>query len=255
MNHCRRAATASPETGSAAAPASPAAELELLAPPPHTVDASSLAFIQQRGATTAVAATAVFAVLVQTLFAHSVDVGTIWCPVGHCAAMRGVPGADELLWQRRILSAICLLLDVFVLLVHWWIPVHPKFVVVPRRRRCIQLHLVSGTLQCFAGPVFYALHSGGAPDAARWVCVGIAAVGFCLHIPSALYLLRSAFGAVRLTMPIFLFATSVRANHTIPVCTYIYIIFVCELYLYLSIYIYIYIYIYLSIYIYICICI
>jgi hypothetical protein len=110
--------------------------------------------------------------------------------------------------QRRAFAAVCLFLDVFVLLVHWRLPVHPKFVVVRRRRLCIRLHLLLGTLQCAAGAAFYALHIGGAPDAARWVCVSTAAVGLCLHLPTALYLLRSAFGAVRLTMPLFLFASS-----------------------------------------------
>lgn len=179
----------------------------------HTVantlaaDTSSVAFIQLQGAWTAVAATAIFCVLIQTLFAHDVDVGTIWCPLSRCDTLAAPPNS-ALVIQRRAFAAVCLFLDIFVLLVHWCLPVHPKFVVVRRRRLCIRLHLISGTLQCAAGPAFYALRFGRSPDAARWVCVLTAAVGLCLHLPTALYLLRSAFGAVRLTMPLFLFASS-----------------------------------------------
>mmetsp|Transcript_32565 Transcript_32565/g.103923 ORF Transcript_32565/g.103923 Transcript_32565/m.103923 type:complete len:481 (-) Transcript_32565:244-1686(-) len=170
-------------------------------------DTSSVAFIQLQGAWTAVAATAIFCVLIQTLFAHDVDVGTIWCALSRCDTLAAPPNS-ALVIQRRAFAAVCLFLDIFVLLVHWCLPVHPKFVVVRRRRLCIRLHLISGTLQCAAGPAFYALRFGRSPDAARWVCVLTAAVGLCLHLPTALYLLRSAFGAVRLTMPLFLFASS-----------------------------------------------
>jgi hypothetical protein len=171
-------------------------------------DSSSVAFIQLQGAWTAVAATAIFCVLMHTLFAHDVEFGTIWCPLSRCEALATAPGI-ALLMQRRAFAAVCFLFDVFVLLVHWCLPVHPKFVVVQRRRLCIRLHLVSGTLQCLAGVAFYALRFGVSLDAARWVCVSTAALGLCLHLPTALYLLRSAFGAVRLTMPVFLFASSV----------------------------------------------
>ncbi|EOD11875.1 hypothetical protein EMIHUDRAFT_437510 [Emiliania huxleyi CCMP1516] len=179
----------------------------------RTNDTESRAFIQLRGARTACVVAAAFSILVHTLLAHGVVVGSFWCPLSLCAEMCDEPAAltDSLRWQRRVLAAICLMLDFGVIATHWLMPVHPKFVVVKSRRRVMRAHLLSGSLQCLGGPAFYAALYGGGPAAARAVCVALAAVGFGLHVPGALYLLTSAFGAVRIMIPGFLYATSAYA--------------------------------------------
>jgi len=179
----------------------------------RTNDTESRAFIQLRGARTACVVAAAFSILVHALLAHGVVVGSFWCPLSLCAEMRDEPAAltDSLRWQRRVLAAICLMLDFGVIATHWLMPVHPKFVVVKSRRRVMRAHLLSGSLQCLGGPAFYAALYGGGPAAARAVCVALAAVGFGLHVPGALYLLTSAFGAVRIMIPGFLYATSAYA--------------------------------------------
>jgi len=179
----------------------------------RTNDTESRAFIQLRGARTACVVAAAFSILVHTLLAHGVVVGSFWCPLSLCAEMCDEPAAltDSLRWQRRVLAAICLMLDFGVIATHWLMPVHPKFVVVKSRRRVMRAHLLSGSLQCLGGPAFFAALYGGGPAAARAVCVALAAVGFGLHVPGALYLLTSAFGAVRIMIPGFLYATSAYA--------------------------------------------
>ena len=173
----------------------------------RAVDASSLAFIELRGAKPALLATALYATLVHLLLAHDAELGSFWCPLSACQPMLVAP-LGLLLTQRRLFAAVALFLDFFVLVVHWWLPVHPKFVVVPRRRLCIRIHILSGTFQAMAGPAFYALHLNGHTGASRLICIAIAAIGLCVHTPTALYLLRSAFGAVRLTIPVFIYATA-----------------------------------------------
>ena len=112
----------------------------------RTNDTESRAFIQLRGARTACVVAAAFSILVHTLLAHGVVVGSFWCPLSLCAEMCDEPAAltDSLRWQRRVLAAICLMLDFGVIATHWLMPVHPKFVVVKSRRRVMRAHLLSG---------------------------------------------------------------------------------------------------------------
>eukprot|EP00747_Dinoflagellata_sp_TGD_P073978 gnl/TRDRNA2_/TRDRNA2_158138_c0_seq3.p1 gnl/TRDRNA2_/TRDRNA2_158138_c0~~gnl/TRDRNA2_/TRDRNA2_158138_c0_seq3.p1 ORF type:complete len:326 (-),score=66.15 gnl/TRDRNA2_/TRDRNA2_158138_c0_seq3:86-1063(-) len=106
---------------------------------------------------------------------------------------------------------MCLFLDDNVVYYHLTQPVHPKFIVQSTRRRIMKLHLLSGALQCIIGPAVLALLWAGQDAVAGFGAVVIASWGFVIHVPTSMYLLTSAFGAVRIMMPGFLHATGMYA--------------------------------------------
>lgn len=75
------------------------------------------------------------------------------------------------------------------------------------RRRVMRLHIFSGSIQCAVGPAVYFAAVSGFDSQAQAGAACIACWGLLVHTPTALYLLTSAFGTVRIMLPGFLHAT------------------------------------------------
>mmetsp|Transcript_50378 Transcript_50378/g.79868 ORF Transcript_50378/g.79868 Transcript_50378/m.79868 type:complete len:425 (-) Transcript_50378:114-1388(-) len=181
-------------------------------------DVSGVSFMQQKGAVLSILMSGLFSVLVFALFAHDVSLGSFWCPLSQCDAMKSTnelvafpDGTASMVAQRAVFASFCLVLDIGILVGHWTHAVHPKYQLRSSRRWNMRLHMISGTLQCLGGPLFLLFWYTDEKDAAQYVCWVTGIFGFCIHIPTALYLLTNAFGAVRIMIPGFVHATAAYA--------------------------------------------
>ena len=99
--------------------------------------------------------------------------------------------------QRLLLciaSAVCGLL---VLAVHWCCPPHPKFLLLGKRRVCIRIHVVAGTIEFIAAVVAFLT---GDPHFA----MATAAVALLAHVPTAAYQAPVVFGSRAIMLPSYL---------------------------------------------------
>ncbi len=94
-----------------------------------------------------------------------------------------------------LLSAIA---NVVVIVYHYAVPPHPKFLMVPFRRAILRVHITSGTIELFAG--LLALYAAPNPTAARVM----AAAAILLHVPSAFAQTPIVFGARAIMRPGYL---------------------------------------------------
>lgn len=94
-----------------------------------------------------------------------------------------------------LLSAIA---NVVVIVYHYTVPPHPKFLMVPFRRAILRVHITSGTIELFAG--LLALYAGPNPTAARVM----AAAAMLLHVPSAFAQTPIVFGSRAIMRPGYL---------------------------------------------------
>lgn len=97
-------------------------------------------------------------------------------------------------WFLVVASALA---NGIVLAYHYAIPAHPKFLVRPWRRFLLRVHILSGTVELFAGLAACFL---GYPGAA--IVMAVAALGF--HVPSALLQLPIVFGSRAIMEPAYL---------------------------------------------------
>lgn len=171
--------------------------------------AAEKAFWDHQGAHGALLISGLYTVITFTCLSHDVALGSFWCPLNACGELTSSSTTHILHRQREFLSLVSLVLDVVVIFFHVTEPVHPKFILHSFRKRVMQLHIFSGALQCFAGPILYGLIVAGEPyrPIARVGAYLLAAWGALVHTSTSLYLLKSSFGAVRIMMPGFLHAT------------------------------------------------
>jgi hypothetical protein len=97
-------------------------------------------------------------------------------------------------WFLVLLSALA---NVIVLTYHFAIPAHPKFLMRPWRRFVLRVHIVSGTVELFAG--LGACFFGSTPAA-----VVMAVAALCFHVPSAFLQLPIVFGSRAIMEPAYL---------------------------------------------------
>mmetsp|Transcript_20426 Transcript_20426/g.52771 ORF Transcript_20426/g.52771 Transcript_20426/m.52771 type:complete len:467 (+) Transcript_20426:75-1475(+) len=167
------------------------------------------AFWEYREAKLAALATSVFCVFVFTAFAHNVLLGSFWCPFSQCPQnFESISTDDHHLTQQLAISGLCLFFDVFVITYHITHAVHPKYVVTKLRKRVITAHIISGALQTVLGPTIWFMHRFFAEDLRTTVTVlsrFLVVWGFAVHTPTAIFMMRTPFGAVRILMPAFIF--------------------------------------------------
>lgn len=103
---------------------------------------------------------------------------------------------------RWILCGLSALLGFFVLVVHWFSPSHPKFVLLTRRFVCLKLHVVFGSIEFLAGLAAIACRNH---LCAQIMCAQVM-VGAALfvHIPTAIYQTPIVFGSRALMIPAYL---------------------------------------------------
>jgi Ca2+-binding EF-hand superfamily protein len=99
------------------------------------------------------------------------------------------------LWLLVVLSALA---NIFVLAYHHTVPAHPKFLILPRRRMVLMMHIISGTMEFVFG--LTALVYGGH---LFWGRV-MAAVAIGLHVPTALLQASWVFGSRAVMRPAYL---------------------------------------------------
>ena len=97
-------------------------------------------------------------------------------------------------WTLVALSALA---NVVVLTYHHLIPAHPKFMLRPWRRVVLRIHVLSGTVELFAG-----LTACLWPSTWAGSITAIAALFF--HVPSALMQTRIVFGSRAVMVPSYL---------------------------------------------------
>ena len=99
------------------------------------------------------------------------------------------------LWLLVVLSSLA---NIFVLAYHHTVPAHPKFLILPRRRMVLMMHIISGTMEFVFG--LTALVYGGH---LFWGRV-MAAVAIGLHVPTALLQASWVFGSRAVMRPAYL---------------------------------------------------
>eukprot|EP01136_Pigoraptor_vietnamica_P007545 Opistho-1_new@41818 len=97
--------------------------------------------------------------------------------------------------NKLILLACSLLGDVFVLYFHWSTPPHKKFLLLPKRRFFIRLHLISGSLEIVAGIACFLAND---PRVPAYIMAAACLAG---HSPSALGKCGAVSGMRRSVIP------------------------------------------------------
>ena len=96
-----------------------------------------------------------------------------------------------------LLITISVLLNLGVILYHYQIPPHPKFLVLPKRKWTIRLHIWSGTIELISGVIACYFYS---PKAAFIQ----AAAALFIHVPTALLQTPVVFGSKAIMIPSYL---------------------------------------------------
>lgn len=118
----------------------------------------------------------------------------------HVGTARDVDPRPEV-W---FLAAFSALANLIVLWYHFTVPAHPKFLIRPRRRLALRIHVVSGTVEFAAGLV--ACFHG---SAAAGTVMALTALG--LHVPSALLQLPIVFGSRAIMEPAYVLSILAHA--------------------------------------------
>lgn len=109
--------------------------------------------------------------------------------------------ADSGIW---ILLVVSTLLNIAVVIYHYSIPPHPKFLIIPFRRWTIRLHIWSGTIELISGVFACFLFS---PKAA----LVQATAGLFFHVPTALIQVPIVFGSKAIMVPSYLLCIFIHA--------------------------------------------
>lgn len=83
--------------------------------------------------------------------------------------------------QTICVCVLSMLANLGVVAYHSTFPPHPKFTLLPRRRLCLQLHILAGVIEIFA-----MVSAFFARDPTVWAYVAVAAATLG-HIPTAIY--------------------------------------------------------------------
>ncbi|AHF92076.1 Crp/Fnr family transcriptional regulator [Opitutaceae bacterium TAV5] len=97
-------------------------------------------------------------------------------------------------WALVFISALA---NVIVIAYHYIIPAHPKFLMVPWRRRILRIHILSGSIELVAG--FTACVTGNVPAALVTACAAL-----FFHVPSAFFQTPGVFGSKAIMVPSYL---------------------------------------------------
>lgn len=97
-------------------------------------------------------------------------------------------------WALVVLSAFA---NIIVIVYHYTIPPHPKFLMIKWRRVVLRIHIISGTVSLVAG--LFACFSGNTTAA---LIQGAASLFF--HVPSAFFQTRIVFGSKAIMVPAYI---------------------------------------------------
>ena len=106
--------------------------------------------------------------------------------------------------QTLLLCGASVFANFFVLRYHYTHPPHPKFVMLPARRRCLRVHIVSGSVELLAGLAAYAL---GSPALA----LVMAAAALLGHVPSSAFQVPIVFGIKAVMSSAYAFVIALHA--------------------------------------------
>lgn len=118
---------------------------------------------------------------------------------------------DATTWLLVVLSAIA---NVMVLSYHHVVPAHPKFSLIPWRRRVLLAHIISGTTEFLAG--VYACAVGGHELAGQIMAV----TALLVHVPSALLQTPTVFGSRAIMRPSYRLCIGLHAFCAAMLLTY-----------------------------------
>jgi Cyclic nucleotide-binding domain len=107
------------------------------------------------------------------------------------------PGLWVLIW-------VSLFLNLGVILYHYSIPAHPKFLILPQRKWTLRFHIWSGTIELVSGFLACVFYS---PKAA--LIQGLA--GLLIHVPTALLQTPIVFGSKAIMVPSYLLCIFIHA--------------------------------------------
>lgn len=105
--------------------------------------------------------------------------------------------------EKAVLAACSALISLPVLAFHWAVPPHPKFLLRPKRKWCIRIHVIAGMLEYTIGVIAIC---SGAEEAGRWMAI----VALGLHIPTAAFQTSTIFGSRVLMIPSYVFCLCVH---------------------------------------------
>jgi Ca2+-binding EF-hand superfamily protein len=107
-------------------------------------------------------------------------------------------GATALVW-------LSLAANLLVIAYHYTVPAHPKFLMLPRRRAVLRVHIVSGTVELVAG-LWAFTHPGDGGAARVMACAALLA-----HVPSALAQTSIVFGSRAIMVPAYVLCIAMHA--------------------------------------------
>jgi hypothetical protein len=108
--------------------------------------------------------------------------------------------SGDTLW----IIALSSLLNIGVVIYHYTIPPHPKFLLLPKRKWTIRLHVWSGTIELMAGILACFFYS---PEAATMQ----ASAALFIHVPTALLQTPLVFGSKAIMTPSYLLCIFIHA--------------------------------------------
>ena len=124
-------------------------------------------------------------------------------PVFLILARNGEQSPSQGAWLLVTISAIA---NIVVILFHYTVPPHPKFLMVPWRKRVLLAHIISGSIELVAGLVACFGSGPAVPVAA--VIMGLASL---VHASSALAQTPIVFGSKAVMVPAYLLCIVMHA--------------------------------------------
>ena len=118
-------------------------------------------------------------------------------------AQNGEKSPSQGVWLLVTISAIA---NILVILFHYTVPPHPKFLMVPWRKRVLLTHIVSGSIELVTGLV--ACFGSGAAVPVAAVIMGLASL---VHASSALAQTPIVFGSKAVMVPAYLLCIAMHA--------------------------------------------
>ena len=114
-------------------------------------------------------------------------------------------------WFLVVISTVA---NLMVMVYHYVVPPHPKFLLTGLRRLNLRLHILSGTVELVAGII--ALLVPGQRTAA----MVMALTALCVHVPSALGQTPIVFGSRAVMRPSYLLCIGLHAFCAVRLLTY-----------------------------------
>ncbi|MBM4264092.1 MAG: hypothetical protein FJ145_22055 [Deltaproteobacteria bacterium] len=106
--------------------------------------------------------------------------------------------------QVLLVALLSTFFNFFVVFYHYTRPAHPKFLMLPRRRLSLVLHLIGGSVELVAAIAAYATGS-------HVLGLIAALAALLLHTPTAIYQTPIVFGSKAVMTPSYIFVTALHA--------------------------------------------